>query len=48
MTLAKAIGLTVPNVQYLELPEPILLVQRYDHQWTADGGLLRTHQIYGC
>ncbi len=48
MQLAKAIGLTVPNVQYLELPEPVLLVQRYDRQWTADGGLLRTHQIDGC
>jgi serine/threonine-protein kinase HipA len=48
MQLAKAIGLAVPNVQYLELPEPILLVQRYDRQWTADGGLLRIHQIDGC
>jgi serine/threonine-protein kinase HipA len=48
MQLAKAIGLTVPDVQYLELPEPVLLVQRYDRQWTADGGLLRIHQIDGC
>jgi serine/threonine-protein kinase HipA len=48
MSLAKAIGLTVPDVQYLELPEPVLLVQRYDRQWTADGGLLRIHQIDGC
>jgi serine/threonine-protein kinase HipA len=48
MQLAKAIGLTVPDVQYLELPEPVLLVQRYDRTWTADGGLLRTHQIDGC
>jgi serine/threonine-protein kinase HipA len=48
MQLAKAIGLAVPDVQYLELPEPVLLVQRYDRQWTADGGLLRTHQIDGC
>jgi serine/threonine-protein kinase HipA len=48
MQLAKAIGLTVPDVQYLELPEPVLLVQRYDRQWTADGGLIRIHQIDGC
>ncbi len=48
MQLAKAIGLTVPNVQYLELPEPALLVQRYDRQWTSDGGLIRMHQIDGC
>ncbi len=48
MQLAKAIGLSVPDVQYLELPEPVLLVQRYDRRWTADGGLLRIHQINGC
>jgi serine/threonine-protein kinase HipA len=48
MKLAQAIGLPVPNVQYLELPEPILLVQRYDRTWTPDGGLLRTHQIDAC
>lgn len=48
MSLAKAIGLDVPQVQYLELPEPVLLVERYDRQWTTDGGLLRTHQIDGC
>jgi serine/threonine-protein kinase HipA len=48
MRLAKAIGLTVPHVHYLELPEPILLVQRYDRHWTTDSGLLRSHQIDGC
>ena len=48
MSLAKAVGLTVPKVQYLTLPEPVLLVERYDRQWTPDGGLLRTHQIDGC
>ncbi len=48
MKLAKAIGLPVPHVQYMQLPEPILLVQRYDRTWTPDGGLLRTHQIDAC
>lgn len=48
MKLAQAIGLPVPHVQYMELPEPILLVQRYDRTWTPDGGLLRTHQIDAC
>lgn len=48
MSLARAIGLTVPDVKYLTLPEPVLLVQRYDREWTADGGLLRTHQVDGC
>ena len=48
MSLAKAIGLTVPTVQYLTLPEPVLLAKRYDRQWTPDAGLLRPHQIDGC
>jgi serine/threonine-protein kinase HipA len=48
MKLAKAIGLNVPDVQYLELPEPVLLVKRYDREWTTENGLLRTHQIDGC
>ena len=48
MKLAKSIGLPVPYVQYMELPEPILLVQRYDRTWTPDGGLLRAHQIDAC
>ena len=48
MRLAKLLGFAVPNVQWLALPEPVLMVQRYDRQWTADGGLLRTHQIDGC
>lgn len=48
MRLAQLLGFAVPNVQWLALPEPVLLVQRYDRQWTADGGLLRTHQIDGC
>ncbi len=48
MKLAQSIGLPVPHVQYMQLPEPILLVQRYDRTWTPDGGLLRTHQIDAC
>jgi serine/threonine-protein kinase HipA len=48
MRLAHSIGLPVPQVIYMELPEPVLLVQRYDRLWTSDGGLLRTHQIDAC
>jgi serine/threonine-protein kinase HipA len=48
MRLAHSIGLPVPQVIYMELPEPVLLVQRYDRTWTPDGGLLRTHQIDAC
>jgi serine/threonine-protein kinase HipA len=48
MRLAYSIGLPVPQVLYMELPEPVLLVQRYDRLWTPDGGLLRIHQIDAC
>jgi serine/threonine-protein kinase HipA len=48
MRLAHSMGLPVPQVIYTELPEPVLLVQRYDRLWTPDGGLLRIHQIDAC
>ncbi|MFM2276552.1 MAG: hypothetical protein RL211_2424 [Pseudomonadota bacterium] len=48
MTLAQTLGLRVPDTTFRRLPEPVLLVQRYDRLWTADGGLIRTHQIDGC
>jgi serine/threonine-protein kinase HipA len=48
MRLARSIGLPVPQVIYTELPEPVILVQRYDRVWTPDGGLLRIHQIDAC
>ncbi len=48
MRLAQRVGLLVPRVQYSELPEPILLVERYDRRWTPDGALQRIHQIDAC
>jgi serine/threonine-protein kinase HipA len=48
MRLARSIGLPVPQVIYMELPEPVILVQRYDRAWTPDGGLRRIHQIDAC
>jgi serine/threonine-protein kinase HipA len=48
MRLAHSMGLPVPQAIYTELPEPVLLVQRYDRLWTPDGGLLRIHQIDAC
>jgi serine/threonine-protein kinase HipA len=48
LRLAHALGLTVPESEFRRLPEPVLLVQRYDRLWTPDGDLVRTHQIDGC
>ena len=48
LRLAHALGLTVPASEFRRLPEPVLLVQRYDRLWTPDGDLIRTHQIDGC
>ena len=50
MQLARAAGLNVPDTLYVKLPEPVLLIQRYDRLWDSSvaGGLRRVHQIDGC
>ena len=50
MQLARAVGLEVPDTLFKKLPEPVLLVQRYDRLWDVpvSGGLRRLHQIDGC
>ena len=50
MQLARAVGLDVPDTLFMKLPEPVLLVQRYDRLWdmAVPGGLRRIHQIDGC
>lgn len=50
MQLARAVGLDVPDTLFRSLPEPVLLVQRYDRLWDVSvaGGLRRIHQIDGC
>lgn len=50
MQLARAVGLDVPDTLFKKLPEPVLLVQRYDRLWDVpiSGGLRRIHQIDGC
>ncbi|UUZ78198.1 HipA domain-containing protein [Polaromonas sp. P1(28)-13] len=50
MQLARAVGLDVPETLFKKLPEPVLLVQRYDRLWDVpvSGGLRRLHQIDGC
>ncbi|HEY3047876.1 MAG TPA: HipA domain-containing protein [Polaromonas sp.] len=50
MQLARSVGLAVPDTLFKKLPEPVLLVQRYDRLWDVpvSGGLRRIHQIDGC
>jgi serine/threonine-protein kinase HipA len=49
MQLAQAAGLPVPDTQFRQLPEPILLVHRYDREWTSEAGTIkRRHQIDTC
>lgn len=47
MRLAQALGLPVANVELLRVPEPVLVVQRFDRAPT-DSGVVRKHVIDGC
>ena len=49
MQLAEAVGLSVPATLFRKLPEPVLLVHRYDREWTSDAHTIRRrHQIDAC
>jgi serine/threonine-protein kinase HipA len=49
MQLAQEIGFTVPDTRFRKLPEPVLLVHRYDREWTQEPGIIkRRHQIDAC
>lgn len=49
MRLAKAMGLDVPNVHILHVPEPVYLVQRFDRTVAANGdSVQREHIIDTC
>lgn len=47
MKLAAAIGLSVAEVAILRVPEPVLLVRRFDRQ-IAESGVSRKHIIDAC
>lgn len=47
MRLAKRLKLPVPEVHLLRLPEPALVIERYDRS-LADGRVARQHQIDFC
>ena len=49
MTLARAVGLNVPDTEYRLIGEkPCILVQRYDRSTDEDGGTTRLHQEDFC
>ncbi len=49
MTLARAVGLNVPNTEYRLIGEkPCILVQRYDRKTDENGGTIRIHQEDFC
>lgn len=49
MTLARAVGLNVPNIEYRPIGEkPCILVQRYDRATDEDGRTIRLHQEDFC
>lgn len=48
MALAKRIGLTVPHVRMMEIPEEIYVVERYDRYRDEKGEVNRLHQEDFC
>ncbi len=49
MTLARSVGLNVPDTEYRLIGEkPCILVQRYDRETDEDGGTTRLHQEDFC
>jgi serine/threonine-protein kinase HipA len=48
MELARRMKLPVAAVQFARFGEPVLMVQRFDRCWRADGGVNRLHLIDGC
>lgn len=47
MKLAKMLGLLVPDVWLIRVPEPVYLIDRYDRQLVS-GNIVPLHQIDGC
>ncbi|MCU0600325.1 MAG: type II toxin-antitoxin system HipA family toxin, partial [Desulfobacterales bacterium] len=48
MTLAKRIGLTVPEVNIMKIPEEVYVVERYDRYYDEEGTVHRIHQEDFC
>ena len=48
MRLAKNAGLPVAPVRLVHVPEPVLVVERFDRRWDERNTLKRVHIIDGC
>lgn len=48
MRLAHELGLPVPHVDWLHVPQPVYIVERFDRRVQADGRVRRLHMIDAC
>jgi serine/threonine-protein kinase HipA len=48
MTLARLADLSVANVKFERIGEPVLVVERFDRKWSGDRLIKRLHLIDGC
>jgi serine/threonine-protein kinase HipA len=48
MSVARAVGLQVPIVHRMYVPEPVYIVERFDRTHTSDGTVVRRHIIDSC
>lgn len=48
MCLAAAVGIPTARTRLLHVPEPVLLVERFDRQRSADGRVQRLHIVDAC
>jgi serine/threonine-protein kinase HipA len=48
LRLATACGLPVAESRLIRLPEPLLVIKRFDRRGLQDGSVVRSHQIDAC
>ena len=48
MALSQKVGLPTAKTELVEVPEPVLLIERFDRQLAANGYYLKQHVIDGC
>lgn len=48
MQLAKRVGLSVPKTDYIKVPEPVYLIERFDRVTEGDRSFSRRHTMDAC
>jgi len=48
MQLSQIIGLNTANTTIIEVPEPVILVERFDRELKTEGCFIKIHSIDGC